>query len=203
MRKYIPVALRRSLIRKAAVVILVVTLVLGVFGLFTIQEVSSEVTEQRDTELLTSTEQEAASLEEWISRQRSATTYLSQDNKIQTAEQGERSEVLQNRISRLTSTAVSVHYVDLSSDQILSSTDESVEGASYSSFSIPWRGEGLNFYGGGDAIMSSVFEYQGQSVVAFASKQPDTENAIFGSGESLDSSGTNRQNLGSEAGKSD
>nr|WP_303651893.1 methyl-accepting chemotaxis protein [Halovenus rubra] len=147
--------------------------------MFTVLDVSSEVTEQRDTELLTSTEQEAEALEEWIGRQRSATTYLSQDNKIQTAEQSERTQVLQNRISRLTSTAVAIHYVDMSTEQVLSSTDDSVEGTSYSSLSIPWRGNGLNFYGGGDAIMSSAFEYQGQSVLAFASKQPESQKAVL------------------------
>lgn len=82
---YVPTAIRTSLLRKAAVVIVTIMLVLVGVGVFTTQAVSTQVTEQRDTELLTSTEQEAEALEEWIGRQRSATQYLSQDNAIQSA----------------------------------------------------------------------------------------------------------------------
>lgn len=179
LESYVPTKLRQSLIRKAAVVILVVTLVLASVGILTTQTVSSEVTDQRNTELLTGTEQEAEALEEWIGRQRSTTQYLSQDNEIQSASRAERSQVLEKRISGLTSTAVAIHYVNMSTQQIRSSTDETAEGSSYQPLSIPWRGEGLTFYGGSDVIMSSVFEYQGQPVMAFASKQPGKDNAVF------------------------
>ncbi|MCF2206938.1 MULTISPECIES: chemotaxis signal transducer protein Htr18 [Halobacterium] len=176
---YVPTAIRTSLLRKAAVVIVTIMLVLVGVGVFTTQAVSTQVTEQRDTELLTSTEQEAEALEEWIGRQRSATQYLSQDNAIQSAPQADKSEVLSTRISGLTETAAALHYVNLSTDTIRASTDAAVEGDTYTSYSIPWRGEGLSFYGGGDVITSSVFNYRGTPVMAFASKQPGSDNAVF------------------------
>jgi methyl-accepting chemotaxis protein len=171
--------LRRSFLRKAAVVIVIVMLLLGGVGLYTSQQVSAQVTDQRNSELRTSTAQDANSLAEWFGRQQSATQFLSQDSDIRDASASGRSRVMQVRMDRLTDTAVAIHYVNTSRSMVISSTAEAVEGRTAPSLGIPWQGGSLNLMGSNQVATSRAFVYEDELVMAFASSVSGTEDAVY------------------------
>jgi methyl-accepting chemotaxis protein len=180
----VPAFLRRSFIRKASLVILVVLVALVGVGLYTNQQVSATVTEQRNEQLSITTAQEADSLGRWVERQRTSVDQFSQNSKLQFSREERRRELLETELTRLPESALTVSYVNLNLDTVITATQPDDEGAAVSSYSIPWSVDeaengSVALGRNGSVLVSDVFTYRGTPVVAFGAGINATSNAVI------------------------
>jgi len=175
----LPDPVRRSYLRKFALAVAVIAVVVVGAGLAAQGAIASELTAQQQTALQTSTEQEADRLDAWLSEQQKATRLLSNHYYVSGASATRIEATLSNEVERSNGTIHSAHMVDLVTDTIERSSNESMEGTTTRELGILWNRNTLIFSGTNDVARSQVYEHNDDYFIAFASKIPDRESALL------------------------
>jgi len=179
LQSHLPDAIRKSYLRKFALVVLVVLVAVSSLGVYTQQAVSAELTDQRDVQLETSTVQQADSIASWTARQEDTTRMLSNHEVVRTGKEPAIADVLDREVERLPADIIDIHYIDPSKGTIERSTGTSMMGASIESTGAEWEGGELTFDGPDDVATSSAYRHFALNRLAFASPVPGRDTAIM------------------------
>ncbi|MFU1779749.1 methyl-accepting chemotaxis protein [Haloarcula japonica] len=172
----LPAAIRKSYLRKFGLAVVVIALVVSSAGLVAVDAISGDLTEQRQNELETTTQQEANTMEGWIEQSRRTTRYLSNHYQVGSSSVTQAMRVFQTSETRIGGSLHTITLVDRSTETIEGSTNESYQGRTLDGLDIKWRtGSGSLLLSGEDAVSQSrVFEENGAHYMAFISNVPRT-----------------------------
>ncbi|WP_336336476.1 methyl-accepting chemotaxis protein [Haloarcula brevis] len=172
----LPAVLRKSYLRKFGLAVVVIALVVSSAGLVAVNAIGGDLTEQRQNELETTTQQEANTMEGWIEQSRRTTRYLSNHYQVGSASVTQAMRVFQTSETRIGGSLHTITLVDSSTGTIEGSTNESYQGRTLDGLGIEWRtGSGSLLLSGEDAVSQSrVFEEGGTHYMAFISNVPRT-----------------------------
>jgi len=171
----LPSVVRQSYLRKFALAVVAITFVIVAAGLAAQGAITTELTEQRESELMTTTAQESQSLDGWLGQQ-TRTTRLLSNHYFVAAASGQRAEMtFINEQDRLNGSVHAINYVNTTTKTIERSTVDEYRGRTLDEFSLSWRRGELIFGDTDDVVRSHVFEEDGQYYMAFASAVPERE----------------------------
>jgi len=173
--KLLPEVVRQSYLRKFALAVVAITFVIVVAGLAAQGAITAELTDQRESELITTTVQESQSLNGWLEQQ-TRTTRLLSNHYFVAAASGQRAEMtFINEQDRLNRSVHAINYVNTTTRTIERSTVNEYRGRTLDDFALSWRRGDLVFGDNDDVVQSHVFEEDGQYYMAFASSVPERE----------------------------
>ncbi|WP_225332994.1 methyl-accepting chemotaxis protein [Halomicrobium urmianum] len=175
----LPDVVRKSYLRKFALVVLVVTVAVTALGLYTQERVGAELTDQRDAQLETSVQQEAAGMATWAQRQREATRLLSNHAVVRSGEQSRIGELLDQEGDRLPAYVQAIHYVDFERQKVEQSSGVSMMGLTMDKLGAEWERGALTFESDGDVATSDTYRHLAVNRQAFASPVPDRETGVM------------------------
>jgi methyl-accepting chemotaxis protein len=171
----LPAAIRKSYLRKFALAVAVIALVVTGAGLVAVDAIGADLTEQRQNELETTTRQEANTMAGWIEQSRRTTRYLSNHYQVSSSST-QAMRAFQTSETRIGGSLHTITLVDSSTGAIEGSTNESYRGRTLDDLGIQWRtSSGTLLLSGEDAVSQSrVFEENGAHYMAFISNVPRT-----------------------------
>jgi methyl-accepting chemotaxis protein len=172
----LPAAIRKSYLRKFGLAVAVIALVVTSAGLVAQDAIASDLTEQRDNELETTTQQEANTMAGWIEQSRRTTRLLSNHHQISGTTGEQARNTFQSAQRRIGGSVHAIALVDSSTDTIRESTVTRYDGQTLDDLNIEWRSaSGTLLLSGNDAVAQSrVFEQDGSYYMAFISNVPQT-----------------------------
>mgnify|MGYP000011756440 FL=1 len=172
----LPAILRKSYLRKFGLAVAVIALVVTSAGLVAQDAIAGELTEQRNNELETTTQQEANTMAGWIEQSRRTTRLLSNHHQISGTTGAQAKSTFQSAQRRIGGSLHTIALVDSGSGTIEQSTEARYEGQTLTDLSIQWRSaSGTLLLSGNDAVAQSrVFEQDGSYYMAFISNVPQT-----------------------------
>ncbi|MBX0295393.1 methyl-accepting chemotaxis protein [Haloarcula nitratireducens] len=171
----LPDFIRRSYLRKFAVAVAVIAVVVTGAGLTAQNAIAGELTDQRTNELRTTTEQEADSMEGWLERQSRTTRLLSNHYFVSDATATRAEATFSNEKQRMGGSIHAINLVNQSTMRIDRSTVEEYPGRSLFQFGVAWNRGSLVLSGTDDVARSKVFKYEDHYYMAFASTVPRTD----------------------------
>jgi len=172
----LPAILRKSYLRKFGLAVAVIALVVTSAGLVAQDAIAGELTEQRNNELETTTQQEANTMAGWIEQSRRTTRLLSNHHQISGTTGAQAKSTFQSAQRRIGGSLHTIALVDSGSGNIEQSTEARYEGQTLTDLNIQWRSaSGTLLLSGNDAVAQSrVFEQDGSYYMAFISNVPQT-----------------------------
>ena len=172
----LPAVLRKSYLRKFGLAVAVIALVVTGAGLVAEDAIAGELTEQRNNELRTTTQQEANTMAGWIEQSRRTTRLLSNHHQVSGASGSQVTSTFRGSQRRIGGSLQAIALVDSGSDTIEQSTVARYEGQTLEELGVQWRSaSGTLLLSGTDAVAQSrVFEQDGAYYMAFISNVPQT-----------------------------
>ncbi|GGN98304.1 methyl-accepting chemotaxis protein [Haloarcula pellucida] len=174
--KLLPDAVRQSYLRKFALAVAVIAVVVTSAGLVAQSTIAAELTEQREGELSTTTQQEAQSMSDWLERQERTTRLLSNHYYVAGATATRAQGTFENEKQRLDGSVHAINYVSSATNRIERSTVDAYRDQTLSDFGVAWRRGTLVFEDADDVAQSRVFRHDGHFYIAFASTVPESES---------------------------
>ena len=179
IERRLPDAVRRRYVRKFALIILVIAVLVGGVGLLTQSQVSEEVRNSRQAELQNIANSEAEQLSEWRDSQRDRTALLSENDEFEDVDsRQELQSSLDNQAERFHRSLHAIHYVSgvdwrsnassLAAAEITGSTVEARIGDPLATSGMEWR-NGFSFADGNAVDESAVYADDGREFIAFGS----------------------------------
>lgn len=179
VRTAIPEFLRRHYLAKFATVVvgvLVVTIAIG----FVLQgQVSSELTHEVHSEMETVAELEADGLHEWLVENKDHARMLSEFGAFKRGDTAAIERQLDHELEQLPDATYSIHYVDLTSGEVLQSTNDGDVGSTLGERNLKWAHGSLEFDSASDVAVSEGYEHDGTEVIAFVSPIEGTSKAVM------------------------
>ena len=175
----LPTAIRKSYLRKFALAVAVIALVVTSAGLAAQNAIASDLTEQRNNELETSTQQEATAMEEWLTQAARSTRLLSNHYFVSDATATRAKATLVEEKNRMGEGVHAIHLVRESTNTIERSTIDRYRGTKPSDYGIGWRRGNLLLSGNNDVAQSRVFEEGEHHYIAFASSAAGSDFATI------------------------
>jgi len=173
--KLLPKVVRQSYLRKFALAVAAITFVIVAAGLAAQGAITAELTDQRESELITTTVQESQAMNGWLEQQ-TRTTRLLSNHYFVAATSGQRAEMtFINEQNRLNRSVHAINYVNTTTGTIERSTVNEYRGHTLGDFALSWRRGELVFGDTDDVVRSHVFEQNGHYYMAFASSVPERE----------------------------
>jgi methyl-accepting chemotaxis protein len=173
--KVAPSFVRDSYLKQFAAVVAVVLVVVAGAGFFFYHEVTDEIRQERQNELRTNAELEAASIGEWLERNRQKTRMLSQFGAVRSDYPSLIDATLNDELGQFESTR-SIHYVDLDSRRIVESTDDDRAGTPMSE--LTWTHGSFAPENASTVSISRVYRRDGTELIAFLSRIEGTDRAV-------------------------
>ncbi|WP_254273264.1 methyl-accepting chemotaxis protein [Haloarcula marina] len=170
----LPDAIRRSYLRKFALAVAVIAVVVTSAGLVAQSAIATELTEQRNSELATTTEQEAQSMSDWLERQTRTTRLLSNHYYVAGATATRAQGTFSYAQRRLNGSVHAINYVSASTNHIERSTVDSYRNQTLGDFGVAWLRGMLVFENADDVARSRVFRHDDHFYIAFASTVPES-----------------------------
>ena len=179
IERRLPDVIRKRYVRKFALLILVIAVLVGGVGLITQSQVSEEVRNSRQAELQNIANSEAEQLAEWRDSQRDRTALLSENDEFEDVDsQQELQSALDNQAERFHRSLHAIHYVSgvdwqsnassLAAAEITGSTVEGRIGDSLAVDGMEWR-NGFSFADDNAVDESAVYANDGMERIAFGS----------------------------------
>lgn len=163
----VPDPLRKSYLRKMVLVILVILVVLGGFGMYASAGVDAQLTDHVHDELTVVADLEAQAFSQWMDEHdQSARMASGLSPVIQGEHDAQVRSEFEAELEEMDETTESIHLVSGSSGEIEVSTNEELEGTTMEDHGATWAGGQLSQYGNS---LSNVYEEDGTNVIAFAS----------------------------------
>ncbi|MBX0323000.1 methyl-accepting chemotaxis protein [Halomicroarcula sp. F13] len=171
---FLPDFVRESYLRKFALAVAVIALVVTAAGLVAQSAIASELTDQRTNELRTTTQQEADGMEGWLERRTQTTRLLSNHYYVSDATATRAQGTFEHEQERLGGSVHAINLVNRSTNRIERSTVDGYRDRSLSSFGIAWQRGSLVLSGTNDVAQSRVFKEGDHFYLAFTSSVPRT-----------------------------
>ncbi len=175
----LPDVVRKSYLRKFALIVLVVTVAVTSLGLYTQERVSAELTDQRNAQLETSVQQEAAGMATWAQRQREATRMLSNHEVVRSGSLQDVSDLMRAEDERLPAYVQAVHYVDLEKEKVERTSGVAMMGRDLADLGAEWERGELTFESDADVATSATYRQLSINRQAFASPVPGRDAAVM------------------------
>jgi methyl-accepting chemotaxis protein len=137
-RSPVPDHVRERLILKLGLVFAVVVVVLAAVGGVTYVQTGDTLQQDTEAQLVGSTRVQAESVGEWVQRMEDRTRFVARASEVVEGDGGERLAFMQAELERLPDHAVAMHYVDISSTEVLASTDGAADGEGFDDAVVPW-----------------------------------------------------------------
>jgi methyl-accepting chemotaxis protein len=169
LESLIPEVIRRSYLRKFALVVIGVLVVAGAAGFLLQGEISSLLKEQTTAELETNAQLTADSTESWVDEKRQTVRMLSEHEAIRSGREALVRPELSSEADLHPSSVEDFHYVNLSTQEILASSDQDIEGQTLPQLGVQWTGGELSLLGDTAVQRSFTYEYNGHNYLAFIS----------------------------------
>lgn len=179
LRRVVPVVVRKRYLAKFAAVVIGVLIVTALVGYVLQGQVAAELTHEVHSEMETVAELEADSLHEWVIENKGQARMLSEFETIQGGDTEAIDSLLDHELEQLPAATHSIHYVDLSSGEILESTDDGDVGTTLDERNLKWSHGSLSFDAASEVAMSEGYEDDGTELVAFVSPVQGTSNAVM------------------------
>lgn len=176
---FLPTLVRKSYLRKFGLAVGLIAVVVTVAGLAAQGAIATELTAQQDASLSTSTQQEAQTLDQWVSEQEQAARLVSNHRYVSDATATRIEATLKAERNQRDETIDEAHLVSLTTGEIERSTNASMEGRTLSEMSIGWERGNLVFDDENDVARSKVYRWDGGYHIAFASKVPERTQAVM------------------------
>jgi len=166
----LPDGLRRSYLRKFAVIVAVIALLVSTAGAITQADVTSDVRENRQNELRILADQEAEMLSSWTERQHERIRLLSSQSRYQADQLSAVYFEMRLEVSTLPAAVHGMHYVNTSGDEpkIETSTIGGHRGVSLASTGVTWP-DGFEFDSVRETESSAVYRTNESAFMAVAS----------------------------------
>ncbi len=174
----VPDVIRRRYFAKFGLVVLVVLAVTVAVGFYFQGQVSAELTDDVHTEMETVAELEADALGGWVEEYEQSARMVSKFDSIQSDNGSVVQSQLDGELQELPDSTSALHYVDLSTGVVESSTSEAMAGANIDTLSLQWAHNSLAFDAASEVAVSETYRTEGQNRVAFVSPTADMESAI-------------------------
>ncbi|MFB6223165.1 MAG: methyl-accepting chemotaxis protein, partial [Haloarcula sp.] len=170
----LPSAVRKSYFRKFGLAVVVIALVVTSAGLVAADAIASDLTEQRTNELRTTTQQEATSIEGWLTQASRSVRLLSNHYFVSDSTATRAEATLVREQERMGGSIHAIHLVDGTTNTIERSTIERYRGTSLDEYGVAWRRGSLILSGTDDVAQSRVYKEGDHHYMAFASHVPQT-----------------------------
>lgn len=185
----LPDVIARSYLRKFAVVTLLTLVLVGGTAVYSLDQASTHLQEETHAELSSLASVEADRLAGWVEDNRQNARLISSMKDFQGYSDSRVNRRLDTELANLPTSTQAIHHVDLKTNTVMQSTSHD-DGTTLDY--IEWRETegwtglsnsaaaeaGLAFGGPDDTVMSSGFEHEGETRIAFASKVPGRQSAI-------------------------
>ena len=179
IEQHLPDSIRRHYLRKFALIVLVIAVLVTGVGVLTQIEAANQVQDNRQGELRNIAGSEAAQLAAWRDSQRERAGLLSENDEFEDVDnQAELQTALNNQAERFPESLYAIHYVRgvewrsnnsvLANATINASTVSAREGESLAVSGMKWR-NGFSFADNNAIDESKVYATNGQELIAFAS----------------------------------
>jgi hypothetical protein len=169
---------RKRYLAKFALVVLAVILATAVAGLYFQGGVSEELTHEVHAEMETVAELEADGMSQWVEEYEQTARMLSEFEAMQTGGAAA-DDQLDHELEQLPDVVTAIHYVDLSSGTVESSTSDAMEGTSLDALSLKWAQGSLDFETASETAVSEGYLNDGGERVAFVSPIEGTDKAVM------------------------
>lgn len=179
IEQYLPDSIRQQYVRKFALIVLVIAVLVTGVGVLTQIEVATQVQDNRQAELQTIAGSEAAQLAAWRDSQRERAALFSENDEFEDVDsQADLQSTLDNQAERFPESLYAIHYVRgvewrsnssaLANATITASTVSAREGEPLAVSGMEWR-NGFSFADNNAVDESEVYTTDGQELIAFAS----------------------------------
>ncbi|MDQ2073599.1 methyl-accepting chemotaxis protein [Haloarcula sp. NS06] len=169
LEQRLPDVVRQTYLRKLALIILCIALLVAGVSVTAERTVADELTEQRENELQTGTVQTAATTADWVRSQRNAARTLSTLSDVQEGSPTMIRGALQRQAFYQPDSVYAIHYVNEETLEIRESSLSDRRETSLRTDDFAWEGESLSVTGSNSVDMSKVYTYDGGKYIAFAS----------------------------------
>ncbi|WP_275737230.1 methyl-accepting chemotaxis protein [Halorhabdus sp. SVX81] len=175
----LPDQIRKRYVRKFLLVVVVVTALVLVVGLFAQSSVGAQLTDMRTQQLETSATQNADSMHQWDERQGDtaemiANHYMTSQFNADGIEDTITSEVMSRDL------LTAIHYVDIENAEIIRSTVNGLQGESLSVRNLSWERGGIspaNADASGGA--RTFYTVDGETRLAYISRTPEATTGMI------------------------
>ncbi|WP_435175557.1 methyl-accepting chemotaxis protein [Halorussus sp. AFM4] len=164
----VPDLVRRSYLRKFAAVLLVALVVVGGYGMWTQSQASATLERQTHTELRTFASLQATQLHEWIEERKRLAGIIAEQGEMQSGEPTTIKIEFHEQLQNAPDDTEAIHYVDVDSREIRSSTASGVEGKSLDQLGVTWMNGTFDLENEQDRAVSQTYSRDGEKRVAFA-----------------------------------
>lgn len=164
----LPAILRASYLRKFALVVLTVAILVGGLGLYAERTTSAQVADLRNSQLGSSAEREATAMHQWLVNQKNNVRTLASLRVVQRGPPGLRLNTLESQQTFLPDTVHEIHFVNVTNRRVNQSTDRAMQGAELDGPGREWW-DTLEASGGA-AVVSSTYRTDDGHFIAFASR---------------------------------
>lgn len=179
IEQYLPDSIRQQYVRKFALIVLVIAVLVTGVGVLTQIEVATQVQDNRQAELQTIAGSEAAQLAAWRDSQRERAALFSENDEFEDVDsQADLQSTLDNQAERFPESLYAIHYVRgvewrsnssaLANATITASTVSAREGEPLAVSGMEWRND-FSFADNNAVDESEVYTTDGQELIAFAS----------------------------------
>ncbi|MFU1779748.1 methyl-accepting chemotaxis protein [Haloarcula japonica] len=169
LEQRLPDVVRQTYLRKLALIILCIALLVAGVSVTAERTVADELTEQRENELQTGTVQTAATTADWVRSQRNAARTLSTLSDVQEGSPTMIRGALQRQAFYQPDSVYAIHYVNEETLEIRESSLSDRRETSLRTDDFEWEGGNLSVTGSNSVDMSTVYTYDGGKYIAFAS----------------------------------
>jgi signal transduction histidine kinase len=180
LRRILPGVIRRNYLVKFGIAVLFVFVLISVAGIATINDTTETLDRQVSQQLQTEASTEADEVHAWRDQRSRWLNELSKTRAMQ-SEQTEPIRIsLQQGGSNFPDDVRFVHFINVSSNEILASNERRKEGTTLSEEALP-RSEQSVLAGASDVYVSETYREEGIPAIAFATVIPERPNrAIVG-----------------------
>ncbi|WP_090379581.1 methyl-accepting chemotaxis protein [Natronobacterium texcoconense] len=181
---------RKSYMRKFAAVMLVVLLITSAAAVFFYVDITGQITANVQNEMSMNADAEADGLSDWVEDYEQMTTLVAANEVLTDGSEVEIERTLRDEQEEMDDAVHAIHHVDLTTDRIIHTTDQSVAGDDIGELDLElharlsdddireydYTGD-LNV----DSTYTDTFEHGGDQLIAFMSpvEGTDRENAVM------------------------
>jgi signal transduction histidine kinase len=174
-----PEFIRRQYLLKFAVGLLAVVVLISTVGGAAYLETSNILDERVEADVKNDAERGAEELAEWRTQRSRWVRLLSEARAFQSEIGIVISNYLQTEIKNIPEDVYRLHYVNMSSNTIVASSNTQYEGRDLGATNATWVHRDLSFTNSDDTVVSSVYRTGSDPVVAFVSPVPQTSDAVL------------------------
>ncbi|ESP87302.1 methyl-accepting chemotaxis protein [Candidatus Halobonum tyrrellensis] len=177
LRRILPERVRGSYALKFIAVILLIGVVTGTVGAYTYTNANTEIRADTEAELTSAAESQAGEVSRWVDQRTRTTRMISEYRTMGSGDPERVDEFLSATMMELPSDVTHLHYVDVETNEILASTDDSRVGRVETE--AAWTDDEREFTSVNSVFRSDQFVHDGVSTLSFVSPVPTDRDRLL------------------------